>query len=91
MAIEDMILRLTQALEGLSMEQYNKIVQDPINPATKLQRRERIATAVLGGYLAPVGDALPPRQVAKMALAYADALIKELDRDPFEPEDDDAN
>jgi hypothetical protein len=52
-------------------------------------RRERIATACLQGLLAD-GCPLYPKadqtaQVAKSALAYADALIAQLDRppDPF--------
>ncbi len=49
-------------------------------------RRERIATAALQGMLASVEGGLPPKDwtdiYAHRAVAYADALIEELDKEP---------
>ena len=44
-------------------------------------RRERIATAILGGFLSNDKWKFEPDQTAKAALIFADALIEELDKE----------
>ena len=54
------------------------------NAAEQAERRERIATAVLQGALAGQPGDMPtmtPREAAQDAIAYADALIHELDKE----------
>lgn len=50
------------------------------------ERRERIAIAAMQGMLASVEGGLPPKDwtdiYAHRAVAYADALIEELDKEP---------
>ena len=45
-------------------------------------RRERIATAALIGILSDPGFQMGPARIANDAIAYADALIAELDKEP---------
>lgn len=46
-----------------------------------ISRRERIATAIIGGFLSNPQWRFQPDETAKAALLFADALIKELDKE----------
>jgi hypothetical protein len=50
-------------------------------PWTVSTRRERIATAVLAGFAAEAGYAFDAESMAKVSLAWADALIAEMDKE----------
>lgn len=52
------------------------------NPATeKKTRRERIATAILGGMFGDSRLDLEPNQAARIAISFSYALIEELDKE----------
>ena len=56
-------------------------IKDATEAANK-ERRERIATAALQGILSCPDTDGGPRASAKYAVAYADSLIAELDKEP---------
>ncbi len=65
------------------MTQYRPATKEEITNSEHLRRRERIATAVLSGWLSGCATTVPAEATAAhIACLYADALIAELDKVP---------
>ena len=53
----------------------------PLDVQIQKSRRERIATAILGGMFGDSRLDIQPNQAARIAISFSDALIEELDKE----------
>lgn len=69
--------------KGTKMSTKDRILERLLKSEVAKDRRERIATAILGGMFATDETWNPDRATdkAKVAIQHADALIAELDRE----------
>jgi len=69
------------------LERNRKLRADAAKEPEFRARRERMATSVLTGFaMRSLNGNEDPGSIARAALKYADALLREIDYHPFEPE-----